>query len=354
MNTLTLNKLNRKKILEYIERIDFSEYQNRRNYLNYKCSQLSPYITCGIITIDDLLNTLKPNKKYKDIIFQVYWRYYFYQVWEFFGNKIFQNLKFEQKAKNKGLPSSIFKKNTGISILDNELDKLISQSHIHNHSRLWIASLITNLYSYDWIQPAKWMFYHLLDGDLASNFLSWQWVAGTSRNKKYYFNHKNLLKFSNSEQNTSIVDVSYEKIESLYLKSEQVDFKLKTNYENFDLKPFKTKQQNINLLTIFTLGSYDEDKYNILFIDKSLFDEYPISDKRIKFILKIIKDNNFNISVCYEISSLDKISANYHPSIKKYKQINFLKNNNSEFYHERFNPEKSFFYNWKNIERRYV
>jgi len=198
------------------------------------------------------------------------------------------------------------------------------------------------------------MFYHLLDGDLASNFLSWQWVAGTSRNKKYYFNHKNLLKFSNSEQNTSIVDVSYEKIESLYLKSEQVDFKLKTNYENFDLKPFKTKQQNINLLTIFTLGSYDEDKYNILFIDKSLFDEYPISDKRIKFILKIIKDNNFNISVCYEISSLDKISANYHPSIKKYKQINFLKNNNSEFYHERFNPEKSFFYNWKNIERRYV
>jgi deoxyribodipyrimidine photo-lyase len=67
---------------------------------------------------------------------------------------------------------------------------------LHNHARLWLASYLVHLRKVHWHTGAGWMFGHLLDGDLASNHLSWQWVAGTGSSKPYLFNAENVAKYA--------------------------------------------------------------------------------------------------------------------------------------------------------------
>ena len=49
---------------------------------------------------------------------------------------------------------------------------------MHNHFRMYIASLICNFSNCHFLTPSKWMYYYLLDGDVGSNALNWQWVSG--------------------------------------------------------------------------------------------------------------------------------------------------------------------------------
>ena len=65
-----------------------------------------------------------------------------------------------------------------------------------------------------WKEPAKWMYYHLLDADWASNNLSWQWVAGTNAHKKYIANQTTLINIVLQIKNT-FLDVSYEELARL-------------------------------------------------------------------------------------------------------------------------------------------
>jgi deoxyribodipyrimidine photo-lyase len=66
---------------------------------------------------------------------------------------------------------------------------------------MYIASLACNVAQSQWRIPAKWMYYHLLDADWASNALSWQWVAGTNSNKKYFANQNNINKYCFTKAN---------------------------------------------------------------------------------------------------------------------------------------------------------
>ena len=81
---------------------------------------------------------------------------------------------------------------------------------MHNHLRMYTASICCNIGQYHWLRPAKWMYYHLLDGDWGSNALSWQWVAGTNSNKKYIANQANINKFCYSNDQNTFLDKSYE------------------------------------------------------------------------------------------------------------------------------------------------
>ena len=63
---------------------------------------------------------------------------------------------------------------------------------MHNHARLWLASYLVHIRKVHWRSGADWMYSHLLDGDIASNYLSWQWVAGTASSKPYLFNATNV------------------------------------------------------------------------------------------------------------------------------------------------------------------
>jgi deoxyribodipyrimidine photo-lyase len=67
---------------------------------------------------------------------------------------------------------------------------------LHNHARLWLASYVVHWRRVRWQAGARWFLRHLLDGDPASNNLSWQWVASSFGSKPYIFNRENLERFS--------------------------------------------------------------------------------------------------------------------------------------------------------------
>ena len=81
--------------------------------------------------------------------------------------------------------------------------------------RMYIASVCCNISNSHWLHPSKWMYYNLLDGDLASNNLSWQWVAGSFSNKKYYANQENINKFFQSSQKNTFLDIDYSEFKNL-------------------------------------------------------------------------------------------------------------------------------------------
>jgi deoxyribodipyrimidine photo-lyase len=102
-------------------------------------------------------------------------------------------------------------------VIDTAIRMLYTTGYLHNHARLWVASYVVHLRKVHWRVAADWMYSHLLDGDLASNYLSWQWVAATGSSKPYLFNADTVEKFAPEvwhSRGTSI-DASYELMEIL-------------------------------------------------------------------------------------------------------------------------------------------
>ena len=86
---------------------------------------------------------------------------------------------------------------------------------MHNHLRMYVASIACNIGKADWQLPSQWMYYHLLDGDLASNTCSWQWVAGSFSSKKYYCNQENINRYTCSDQRNTFLDMSYPELTTM-------------------------------------------------------------------------------------------------------------------------------------------
>ena len=95
---------------------------------------------------------------------------------------------------------------------DTAVRTLYATGLLHNHARMWLASYVAHLRKVHWRVGADWLCSHLLDGDLASNHLSWQWVAGLGNRKLYLFNADNVERYASATWHSpgSVVDVPYE------------------------------------------------------------------------------------------------------------------------------------------------
>ena len=82
---------------------------------------------------------------------------------------------------------------------------------------MWLASYIVHVRKVHWRVAADWLYGHLLDGDLASNHLSWQWVAGTGSSKPYLFNADNVVRYAPAPWHSpgSVIDQTYEALDCL-------------------------------------------------------------------------------------------------------------------------------------------
>jgi deoxyribodipyrimidine photo-lyase len=110
------------------------------------------------------------------------------------------------------LPADIRLGCTGVPVIDEAVRTLYATGLLHNHARMWLASYVVHLRKVHWRAGADWLYGHLLDGDLASNHLSWQWVAGTGSSKPYLFNAENVVRYAPAAWHSpgSVVDVTYE------------------------------------------------------------------------------------------------------------------------------------------------
>ncbi len=205
-----------------LQALDPKRYAVSRNHLNGAVSRISPYLTHGFISLSDAANEIRQRTHLNrdDKLFAEFaWRSFFHHVWANKSDAIFQDLRPAITNVNYAtvLPADIREGRTGIPAIDLAVSSLYSSGYLHDHARMWLASYIVHLRHVHWKAGADWMYSHLIDGDLASNHLSWQWVAGTFSTKPYLFNAENVAKYAPLEwgcQNTPL-DTSYESLEQM-------------------------------------------------------------------------------------------------------------------------------------------
>ena len=174
-------------------------YSKNRNFLNGDVTHLSPYIRHGCITIAEAIKTTKEkaNTGAEKLLFEFAWRDYWRKVWYLNGDAITSDMEPPKVELKRGaLPQDVKDASTGLVCIDHFVQTLEQTGYLHNHARMWLASYMIHWLGVDWRAGADWMIKLLLDGDLASNSLSWQWVASTFGSKPYFFNKENLSKYS--------------------------------------------------------------------------------------------------------------------------------------------------------------
>jgi deoxyribodipyrimidine photo-lyase len=185
-----LNKLNS---------IDALTYGKNRNFLNGAVTQLSPYLRHGCLTLNETFDSIKKRfgAEADKLILQLAWRDYWRQVWRDKGNAIYSELEVPKVAIGHApLTDDIRQGKTGLPCMDSFINDLLTTGYVHNHARMWLASYVVHHRKMDWRAAADWFESHLLDGDIASNHLSWQWVTSTFSSKPYFFNKESLGRYT--------------------------------------------------------------------------------------------------------------------------------------------------------------
>ena len=206
--------------------IDVATYGKTRNHLQGKVTQLSPYITHGFTTIPALFERLVELKLTDKLAFEFGWREFFHHVWSREGARILSDMRpgLPGVSYADQLPDDIREGRTGIAAIDRAVHQLYQTGYLHNHARMWLASYVGHLRKVHWRAGADWMVAHLLDGDLASNHLSWQWVAATFSSKPYLFNAENVARYAPANWHSagSAIDTSYEELERIARSNESI------------------------------------------------------------------------------------------------------------------------------------
>ncbi len=282
------------KLAKKIKNFDAKKYSYSRNYIDGEVSRLSPYISRGFISTFQVFEILKMNfstiNEIDKFVQELAWRDYFQLIWN--EKNVEVSLKENVSLNKKGIPIPILNAQTSIKAIDNEILNLYKNGYMHNHFRMYVASLICNFSNCDFLTASKWMYYYLLDGDVGSNALNWQWISGASRNKKYYFNQENLNKYSRVLQENTFIDVDYNLLENLKAPesfTELTDFNLSCSLPNSDI----FNLNNNKPLCIYNYYNIDPnwrkniDSNRVLLLEPSIFSKYPVCDKAIDFLLKL-------------------------------------------------------------------
>ena len=286
-----------KKIHQRIQQIDPVQYARSRNFSDGAVTHLSPYISRGVIStkqvFDHLLSLDLPWQRIEKLVQELAWRDYWQNIWIAKGDGINEDLKHAQDpVSNHGISDAIVDHRTGINAIDDAIGDLFKTGYMHNHMRMYVASVACNVAQSHWLTPARWMYYHLLDGDWASNALSWQWVAGSNANKKYYANQDNINKYFNSSQRQTFLDVDYEQFSTLAIPESLLEC------SNFDLLTDLSDTSNIQLerdkkTLVYNYYNLDPDWHDdeevqrVLLLEPSFFKTYPVSQKCIDFIMQL-------------------------------------------------------------------
>jgi deoxyribodipyrimidine photo-lyase len=196
----------RTEALRRLQAYDPATYGRTRNHLDAAVSRLSPYLRHGMISAVEVRDHLKaafPSDpaRLEEFLRQLAWRDFFEKVLAWHGHGLTDDLEEPQHgvARSARIPLDVVKGDTGLPCIDGMLDELFATGYLHNHARLWFAAYLCHFRGVRWQEGARLFRQFLLDGDLASNSCSWQWVEGTFASKPYFMNKANIAAFSNGK-----------------------------------------------------------------------------------------------------------------------------------------------------------
>lgn len=282
-------------IMDRVKKIEPRAYGHTRNYIDGAVTYLSPYISRGVISTRKVWEVLKqqrhPWHEMEKLVQELAWRDYF--QWVAKSKDVNADIKQEQYGvKHHGISDAILWATTGIRGIDDAIKDLYETGYMHNHCRMYVASLACNLAGAHWKNPAQWMYYHLLDGDWASNACSWQWVAGSNSSKKYYANQENISKFTKKPQKGTYLDVDTEALSNIQVPDPLMQHQIwhaPLPLQEGPLPPLDAGKP----LCIYThynldpLWRKDQDANRVLLLDTQHLQQYPVGPKVIEFIKKL-------------------------------------------------------------------
>ena len=195
----------RKAAQKVLEKVDSCRYAKSRNFLTGAVTRLSPYIRYGVLSLAEIRDYVLDRVQHPDeatkLINELGWRDYWQRLYAKLGNGIWEHQELYKTGYTSSdyaqtLPDDIVDGTTGRVCIDSFSRDLRSTGYLHNHGRMWIAAYIVHWRRIRWQAGAIWFLEHLLDGDPASNNMSWQWVASTFSHKPYFFNRENLERYT--------------------------------------------------------------------------------------------------------------------------------------------------------------
>ena len=282
---------------------NLTDYSKLRNFdfgpdkrTNISC--LSPYITHGIINelevVDKSLKkfSFAKNEKFiQEVMWRVYWKGWLELRPNVWSDYLIELGKVKDQFKNDQNYLDAIKGKTNIDCFNEWVIELKENNYLHNHTRMWFASIWIFTLELPWQLGAEFFMQHLFDGDAASNTLGWRWVAGVQTQGKHYLASEwNINKFTNNrfkniklnENATSIFsDKTYSINKKDFLNPEILEDKTLLIFENN---------------TTFEFSDFKEQKFKkILLVSNETNRAIELSEKVLKFKTDLLEDQKIRL-----------------------------------------------------------
>ena len=332
-----LNQLNNfidNNLVEYSKLRNFDFGPEKRS--NTSC--LSPYITHGIINEQEVIYkalnkfSFSKNEKFiQEVLWRTYWKGWLElrpNVWTDYLTELNQ-IKSEFQ-NNKNYLSAINGK-TNIDCFNEWVKELKENNYLHNHTRMWFASIWIFTLELPWQLGAEFFMQHLYDGDAASNTLGWRWVAGIQTQGKHYLASEwNIRKFTNNRfQNFKLNENAPPKVSE---KSYQIVKQNFTNPQNFEEKNLLIFENNLS----FEITDFKDKNFKKIYLvsNKNDYRSIKLSEKLVKFKSLLTEDQEQRLkdqSIDCQIINIGEIKNTencygLYPTVGE--NLDFLNSNN--------------------------
>ena len=330
-----LNRFVDQNLFEYSKLRNFDYGPDNRS--NISC--LSPYITHGIISELEVIKkslskfSFSKNEKFiQEVLWRTYWKGWLElrpNVWTDYLNelkKIREEFKDNQNYKNA------IEGNTNIECFNEWIKELKETNYLHNHARMWFASIWIFTLDLPWQLGAEFFMKHLYDGDAASNTLGWRWVAGIqTQGKNYLASEWNIKKFTNNRfSNIKLNENASPKTSDKTYAASKLEF---NNPQNLEEKNLLIFENNLS----FEIGDFKDQKFKKVFLisNKNENRTIELSEKLVKFKSQLIEDQkkrleeksiNTEIIDLSEIQNINETSYGLYPTVGE--NLDFINTNN--------------------------
>ena len=305
-----LDRFIEKNLSEYSRLRNFDFGPNKRD--NISC--LSPYITHGVLNEVEVIKkslakySFNKNEKFiQEVLWRTYWKGWLELRPSVWSDYIISLNSIREKYKEDINYLKAIEGKTNIECFDEWVKELKTHNYLHNHTRMWFASIWIFTLDLPWQLGAEFFLKHLYDGDAASNTLGWRWVAGIQTQGKHYLASEwNIKKFTNNRfQNIKLNENAPPKM------ADKTYSIIKNDFINPTINEDKTLIIFENSLS-FEISNLKEFKFNkiILVVNSNEFRQVKLSDNVIKFKSELINDQLERIeslSINCEIVSVDKL-----------------------------------------------
>ena len=292
-----LNHFIENNLLDYSKLRNFDLGPQKRD--NTSC--LSPYVTHGLVSEIEIINKslkkfsfVKNEKFIQEVLWRVYWKGWLELRPNVWGDYLKELTDIKESFKDNKNYLDAIEGNTNIECFNEWVNELKNFNYLHNHARMWFASIWIFTLNLPWQLGAEFFMKHLFDGDAASNTLGWRWVAGIqTQGKNYLATEWNIKKFTNNRfQNIKINEVA---------------------------EP-KTTEKNYSIIEkSFSNPALLEDKVLLIFDNSLSFEFADFKDQKFKKIL-IVSNKNENRQIKLSENTINFKTLLINDQLKRLKE----------------------------------